>query len=162
MRRGFAAAMAATLALVGCSSSGISLDRETSFANMTFMVPSSWSEKGNDTYQGSGQLIHFSDSESDEDIPDDRMSIFCDATDDLDADEEAMAFCGVDSLDDIDGEILDRGVVDGAEYIVIGFDNDYAPWAAAFVENRDYDFEITVFGEKLNIVDVVQSASFSN
>lgn len=155
-----AAALVAVLAIVGCTNGGIKLDRETSFVNMNFMVPSTWSEKGNNSYIGSGEFIHFSDSESDEDIPDDRMSVFCDYADDMDAEEEAMEFTGVESLDDIDGEILDSGVIDGAEYIVLGFDRESGPWSVAFIENKVYDYEITVFGDKLNIMSVVKSITF--
>lgn len=160
MKKAVFIAILSLLALSGCSNNGVALDRATSIENMTIMVPSDWIEQRNTVYTGEGELFHFY-PDGDDTTP--VISVFCGDPDNLNVDDEIMAYEGVDDLSLLEGSLICDGVVDGSKYASYQYDyGGEVSWTITFVDNVDHDFEITINGDTIDTESLVESIRFTS
>lgn len=155
-----AAALVAVLALAGCSSSSVQLDREVEVGGMTLNVPSDWVEDGDDTdYDFSDHVFGHRSYSYDTDNESERsyISVFYSNVDlDETPDESIASIYG----DGMDYEVVDEPVIDGVKTQVVKYlfdGNSGTSMYEAFVYGFDMHYEITVVGDKVSIDDVLET-----
>lgn len=157
-----ATALVAALALVGCSGSGVQLDREVEVGGMTLSVPSDWVENGYDDSSdyldaeyGSRTFVQNPDEIESIGIAVSYSSISLDET----PEESFKSTYG----DDVEYELADEMVIDGVKTYVYAF-----PYTSpvsgedkvryeAYLYQYDMHYEIAVYGDAVSIDDVLET-----
>lgn len=162
MKKGIAAALVAALALVGCSASGVQLDREVEVGGMTLSVPSDWVEDGDDESSDFldmeyGSRTYFEDPDA---IYSDGIYARYSNTDlDETPEDSFKSIYG----DDVEYELVKETVIDGVPVQVYAFpyvrvDNgEDTVRYEAYLYQYDMHYEITVYGDSVSIDDVLET-----
>lgn len=168
MRRGFvAAAMAATLVLVGCGGAGVDLDREIEVGGMTLSVPSGWVEDGDDhSYETSEANFGYRTFMEDPDGIESQNAIsvsYSNLSLDQTPEEAIVELYG----DDAEYELVDETVIDGVQTEIYEFPyksivtGEDLKRREAYVYGYDMHYEISVAGDALSMSDVLETVDIS-
>lgn len=146
MKKGIAAlTIAATIALAGCGTSGVQLDKEVNVSGMTVSVPSVWEESDH------GGTLTFDGPMDDEGHVSDAIIISFE-----DADGQ--------SIDDYAGDVYEgaeqvsTGEVDEHGYAIYDFNGE----DVAIIEGDSTIYDVMALGDAVSLESVIDSVSFGD
>lgn len=152
-----AAAVVVTLALVGCGSKGVELDREVEVAGLTMSVPSDWVEDRSEEYAddyGFGARSYESGEPEDDDYG--RISLSYSTASDDDTPEgfieeiygEGMSY-----------EMEDGPVVDGVQTQICKyvFDSPGTEWTDVFIYGPEMHYRISLYGGLIDAERILET-----
>lgn len=158
MRRSIvAAAVAVTLALVGCGSQGFELDREVEVAGLTMSVPSDWVEDRSEEYAddyGFGARSYENGKQEDDDYGRIDLS-YSKASDD----ETPESFIEGIYGDGMKYEMEDGPVVDGVQTQICKyvFDSPGTEWTDVFIYGPEMHYRISLYGGLIDAERILET-----
>lgn len=158
-----AAALVGTLALVGCSSSSVSLDREVEIEGLTISVPSGWIEDGDDheldIIQSRYGTRTFEKPGSDSNDMDAIMVSYSTTSDNSESPDDFMN----EFYSDSEYKMVSESVIDGSECSVYDVDMDGSniSQSIAFITGREMEYTIYLYGDDVSIDSLLETVSIS-
>lgn len=155
-RRILAVAAVAALALVGCSSQGVELDREVEVAGLTVSVPSGWVEDRSEDYAddyGFGTRSYESGDPDSDDYG--RIDFYYSESSDETPESYIEGLYGKG----MDYEIEDGPVIDGVQTQVCKylFEDSDTELTDVFIYGPDMHYRISLYGEAIDAERILET-----
>ena len=152
-----AAAVAVTLALVGCGSQGVELDREVEVAGLTMSVPSDWVEDRSEEYAddyGFGTRSYENGEPEDDDFG--RISLSYSTASDDDTPESFIEGIYGEGMN---YEMEDGPVVDGVQTQICKyvFDSPGTEWTDVFIYGPEMHYRISLYGGLIDAERILET-----